>query len=116
MRHTARVLAGVMVVAGVALPVQADEDKFTAADVLGWDQKSQDWYFEVATGMAAVLATQNQSPHAGCIDDWYFRPDNEKAVVNDDIRTTMARFSEFHPTQILVAIIEKQCGSLTFIE
>ncbi len=87
---------------------------FTASDVLAWEQGSQDWYFEVSVGMAGVVATQNSEKIAACIDDWYFKSDATKGEANSFIRTTMRRFPDYNPGGVLAAVIEKQCGSLTF--
>lgn len=94
----------------------AGDKKFTAAEVLTWEAESQDWYFQVSTGMAAALASQNNSPAALCINDWYFRTDAIKAEQNDYIRTIMRRFPDYHPTLVMISVLEKECGSLTFTD
>ncbi len=112
MRYTARVLAGAMITAAMVLPAQADEDKFTAADVLAWDEKTQDWYFEVATGMATVIASRSQSPAAGCINDWYFATTEIRELRNEEIRGVLREFVDYHPSNVIAALIEKECGSI----
>lgn len=92
--------------------VVADE-KFTAADVLSWDQESQNWYFTVNASMAGALASQNDSPAASCIDEWYFDA-ADRATRNDEFRSAMRRFEEYHPTLVVIAVIEKACGELKF--
>ncbi len=113
MRYTARVLAGAMIAAGAALPVQADEDKFTAADVLAWEEKNQDSFFETSISMAGVLAVQAENPAGKCINDWYFKSEAATQAANDQIRAVMREYSGYYPGTVIVAVIERECGDLT---
>lgn len=88
--------------------------EFTAADVLGWSKKSQDWYFQTSITMASFIATQNPGDHAKCIEDWYFEGGQVDHRRNDQIRSDLQRFPDYHPTAIILARIEKVCGSLVF--
>lgn len=94
----------------------AEGESFTAADVVAWDQTNQDWYFEVATSMGAALASQNSSEQARCINDWYFKDEASRSGANGYIRDVMGRFPSYHPTLVMISILEKQCGSLTFTD
>jgi len=116
MRYTARVLAGLMITAGIALPAQADEDKFTVADVLAWDRKSQDWYFEVTIGTAGVIASNNKSPASKCINDWHFLSEEQRALHNDEIRQVMDEYTDYHPGIVVLAVVERECGTLNSLE
>ncbi len=94
----------------------AEDEKFTAADVVAWDQTNQDWYFEVAASMGAALASQNSTERARCINDWYFKDEDSRQEANSYIREVMARFPGYHPTLVMISILEKECGSLVFTE
>lgn len=110
----ARCSFGVILALALPMGAWADETAFTAADVLGWDQKSQDWYYEVATSMGAALASQNSSERARCINDWYFKDASARTQANAYIKSIMERFPNYHPTLVMISILEKKCGSLTF--
>lgn len=91
----------------------AADNKFTAADVLAWEKSQQDWYFNVNASMAAAIASQNDNSKSSCLDDWYFGAADRDAR-NDEIRNAMARFETYHPTLVMIAVIEKACGELKF--
>lgn len=107
-----RIVLGMALAAGF-VNAHADDDGFTAADVLGWDQKSQNSYFETSISMAGVLASQSKNPAVHCIDDWYFGSAGHKSRVNDEIRATMQQYPDYYPATVIVAVIERECGSLT---
>ncbi|MEM9375601.1 MAG: hypothetical protein AAGA72_05235 [Pseudomonadota bacterium] len=86
----------------------------TSADVLTWAIESQDAYFQTSIGMAGVVASQNEGPTARCVDDWYFKDRATRQRRNDFIRETMRRFPDYHPAGVILAVLEKQCGSFTF--
>lgn len=92
----------------------AQEARFTAANLLMWEQSRQDGYFEVSISMAAVLTSQNRSQQAICINDWYFAPTVDRSDRNNEIRGAMDRFQNFHPMLVVLAVIEKACGELVF--
>ncbi|MEM0989030.1 MAG: hypothetical protein AAGK00_09110 [Pseudomonadota bacterium] len=92
--------------------VWADDNRFTAADVLGWEPSQKDWYFEVATGMATVVASRSRSPAARCINDWYFANDSLRAARNNEMRALLRRYRDYHPSNVIAAVIEKECGPI----
>ncbi|MEM0987349.1 MAG: hypothetical protein AAGK00_00610 [Pseudomonadota bacterium] len=111
-----RGIAAIAVIAGAALtvvPTDADDKKFTAADVLGWEETSQNSFFETSVSMAGVIAIQSENPAGRCINDWYFKTDAGKQSANQEIRKAMTRFSDFYPASVIVAVLEKNCGELT---
>lgn len=107
-----RIALGLALAIGLATAATA-EDKFTAADVLGWAQASQDSFFEASVSMAAVLASQDKNPAAACINDWYFKDRSAIRTANNEIREVMREYSEHYPGIVIVAVIERECGDLT---
>ncbi|MEM7664103.1 MAG: hypothetical protein AAF292_17815 [Pseudomonadota bacterium] len=92
------------------------DDGFTAADVLAWERKNQDAYFETSISMAAVIASRNKSETAACIDQWYFASKAATDTQNDEIRIVMRQYAGNHPGIVIAAVIERACGSLSFSE
>lgn len=92
------------------------EEKFTAADVLEWQASQQNGYFETSIMMAAIVASKNESPAAGCIDDWYFARPDAQASVTDEFRQLLSKYREYHPGLVVSAMIERQCGTLRFTD
>lgn len=107
---------GLTVAMGLSLSAVASADDFTAADVLEWDTATQEWYFHASITMAGIVATQNPTAHAECINDWYFSSDAATREANAFIIETMRRFPDHHPGTTLIAVLEKACGSFNFTE
>lgn len=86
---------------------------FTSADVLEWSEASQDSYFNTSVGMIAILATQTGSHGhiADCLNDWYWTEDGNDPEKNELIRDVMAGLKDYHPQAVIIAVVEKHCGS-----
>lgn len=89
---------------------------FTAADVLTWSKDQQDWYFQVSVGMAYGVATRNATDHADCIDGWYYASGEKRDEAHEAIREAMTDYSTYNPVTVLIAVIERECGKLSFQE
>lgn len=98
-------------IAALALSAPSFADGLTAADVLNWPTDSQGFFLSTAVGMAGVIATQNDPAKAECLDEWYFA---DRSSANQEILAAMRRFPTYHPNGVLMAVIEKRCGSFDF--
>ena len=110
------VTATILAMISTLYPQKAKADEFTAADVLGWQRETQDWYFDLSIMMAGIVAAQNPGSKGRCINDWYFAPAADRASNNNSIRDAMKRFPTYHPGGVILAVIEKRCGPLKFTE
>ena len=91
------------------------QDKsFTSSDVLSWDTESQDWYFETNISMAGIIASQNPTDHAECINDWYFESAETRESAHAEIREVMKQYETHHPGTVVIAVLERVCGSFNF--
>ncbi|GFO81209.1 MAG: hypothetical protein A49_08360 [Methyloceanibacter sp.] len=93
----------------ITIPSHAD-GRANARTFLSWDTEAQNAFIQTSIGMAGVVATQTRKEMATCIDRWYFVSEEAKAERNEQIRTTIKKHSDFHPTGTIVAILEKACG------
>jgi len=66
--------------------------------------------------MAGVVASRNDQTKSRCIDDWYFGEGADRTANNESIRDAMRRFPDYHPTTVVLAVIEKRCGKLIFTD
>ena len=98
-----------LLMAALAKPAQAET--FTSAEFLKWKLSSQKSYFRTSIGMAGLIAAQNDKAHAKCIENWYL--DRERDAT-DFILETMKRFPSYHPRGVLLAVLEKQCGTFQY--
>lgn len=88
-----------------------EEDIFKSSEFLTWERNSQEFYIDTTIGMAGLIASQNDQAKGQCIDEWYFQRQSD---ATDFILDVMRDYPNYHPRGTIAAIIEKQCGSLTF--
>lgn len=89
----------------------AQDDIFKSSEFLKWKRTSQDFYIETSVGMASLIAGRNNAEQGECLDKWYFSDVTEK---NKFVLKTMKRFPDYHPRGVILAVLEKQCGKLTY--
>jgi hypothetical protein len=88
------------------------DDKFKSAEFLTWSDQGRKSYIATSVMMAGVIAGQNKPIQAKCIGQWM--SDNEAAGF-PSVKDAMERFPEHHPTGVIVAVLEKACGSIRYI-
>lgn len=87
------------------------KDGFTGSEFLTWKHESQLGYIETAIGMAGLIATQNDTQQSSCIDGWYYSDKPGKSKIITDF---MRNNPDYHPRGVILAILQKQCGSFTY--
>ena len=92
-------------------PHVADAETFKSREFLTWSEPSQDLYIHTSVSMAGLLAAKNDEKHGDCIENWYF---DDETAANDFIRETMNRFPDYHPRGVIVAVLEKRCGTFDY--
>lgn len=92
-------------------PQTAASENFKSAEFLQWKRESQDFYIDANIGMAGLIAVQNDKKHQTCIENWYL---DDKPKTIESILSTMRKFPEFHPRGVILAMMEKQCGTFTY--
>lgn len=99
------------VVIATFYPQQSMAQGFTGTDFTDWSEVSQDSYIQSSVMMAGVIGTQIKPSISSCIDGWYFADIAIKADRNKVIRDTIAKYQDHHPSGVILAIIQKQCGA-----
>ncbi len=103
-------LLSAMAIVIACFPQQLSAEIFKSAEFLKWDRESQDYYIRTSVGMASLVSAQSDKTHAKCLDDWY----TAEKTANDLVLTAMERFPEFHPRGVILAVMQKQCGTFDF--
>lgn len=95
----------------LAGPAAAQDDSFTSADVLTWDREGQDALFASSLVMAGIAARQTQvlADRMTCIND--LNAGDARQQTNDSLRGLLERFPDLHPQAVIMAFIERECGS-----
>lgn len=79
---------------------------------LGWSYKSQANFFQTSITMAGVVFTDIDKGISKCISDWYFEGEGQMDKRNRQILKTMAKYPDHHPSGVVMAFINKACGSI----
>lgn len=84
--------------------------------MLEWSEGSQGFYFETSIMMAGIVAVQNDKAKSECVDRWYFGPESDRQANNNQIIEALGKYPDLHPGTVLMAVIQKHCGSFKFTE
>jgi len=88
----------------VSISTGALAGEFKSADFLKWSKDGQISYINTSLTMAATISPPNQSK---CITAY---SNANVATGYADILRTMANHSNYHPTGVIAAVLEKTCG------
>ena len=91
----------------------ADDDIFRAEDFLTWERESQEYYFRISISMAGLIARRNDKSHGDCVDNWFFK---NQTSASDELLTTLKEYSDYHPDGIILAVLQKHCGTFVYSE
>ena len=84
---------------------------FTGEKFLKWKRESQDSFIGTSITMVAVVATQGRQNIASCIDDWYSEDGSIQDQRHGFILDTIREYPSYHPQGIILAVLQKRCGS-----
>lgn len=90
--------------------VVADEG-FKSSKLLTYPTDSQKSYINTSVLMAGLIAAQNSDVQSKCIGDW-----SGKHVGGgyQPVIEAMKRFPDHHPTGVVIAVLQKACGSFRY--
>ena len=95
------------------IPAEAKADGFTSAELLAQGEAAQKSFIEVSLTMAAAIAAQSSPEIARCLNDWYFADKGRRPKRIASIRSAMETHSEFHPSGVVLAVVQKACGKFS---
>lgn len=106
-------IANAALMLAASFPQAVSAEDFTAADVLEWSEGSQNTYFETSVGMIAILASRTGTHNeiADCMNTWYWTEDGVDGTKNQLIRQVMGELPDYHPQAVILAVVEKHCGT-----
>lgn len=84
---------------------------FTGNEFLGWNSDQQRGYIEAQLVMATTIATRSDQERSDCIAGFFF---DHSGLSETGFKNAVDRISEFrdyHPSSILVVMIENECGA-----
>ncbi len=86
---------------------------FKNSEFLKWNEENRSFYIRTSIGMASLIAAKNNKAHADCLAKWYFPNQSKKNVF---IYGIMKQYPNHHPRGIIMAVLQKQCGSFRYVE
>mmetsp|Transcript_29089 Transcript_29089/g.55958 ORF Transcript_29089/g.55958 Transcript_29089/m.55958 type:complete len:154 (+) Transcript_29089:286-747(+) len=98
-------------IAAIFYPQKSKAEKFTGEEFLTWSVDGQDNYIGIAATMAAMVAGRVNPATGTCLDQWYAASEALTAERNMEIRATIARNSEYHPSAVILLMLEGACGA-----
>ena len=91
-------------------PQKSAAEKFTGAEFLAWSVEGQDSYNGTSITMATLVAGRTNPARATCLDEWYATSETLAAQRDAEIRDTIRRNAEYHPSAVIVLVLEEACG------
>jgi hypothetical protein len=92
-------------------PQQSFAEGFTGSDFLKWDRVGQDSYISTAVVMATFVATRTNAKTAECLNGWYATTAEVSQSRNNEIRDLIAKNASYHPSGVILLVLEEACGS-----
>lgn len=103
-------IATVTIVGGY--PQKAKAEAFTGIEFLEWSEGEQRSYLSAQLVMASSIVSRSKPDLAQCLADAYYSDAGLTDQGYSEIRAKVVEFSEYHPSSVLVIMIENRCGAL----
>lgn len=87
------------------------KDVFKSSEFMTWSEGNRSLYIRTSIGMAGLIAGYNDKKHMTCLENWYLRSEKES---NEFIYQAMKKFPDFHPRGVIMAVLEKKCGTFEY--
>ncbi|MCT4555733.1 MAG: hypothetical protein N4A53_13685 [Pelagimonas sp.] len=94
-----------------SFPQKSAAEGFTGTDFLQWDRVGQDSYINTAVVMATFVSTRTNPKTAECLNGWYAESAEISQSRNDKIRNLIAKNASYHPSGVILLVLEEACGS-----
>jgi hypothetical protein len=101
-----------VMIAGV-YPQKSAAEGFVGSEFLTWSIEGQDNYIGTAVTMATFVASRTNPETSTCLNTWYAGNEDIAAQRNADIRSAIARNAEYHPSAVILLVLEEACGAFT---
>ena len=86
-------------------------ESFTGATLLNRSESDQRGYISAQLVMASTIASRSKPEMVDCIADAFFDEAGMSDEKFDEIVQTIGEFQSYHPSSVLVILLENACGS-----
>lgn len=87
------------------------KESLTSARFLQYSAEAQRNYIVTSSIMAGLVASQNRKTQTECINDWAAQ---NAASGFEPVIATMKKHPQFHPSGVIIAVLQKACGSFAY--
>ncbi|MDJ0685152.1 MAG: hypothetical protein QNJ84_10650 [Alphaproteobacteria bacterium] len=87
------------------------DGQFTGADFIKWSGKDQRSFVNNSIVMAIYLISQSDRSVSECVTRWFGA---ERTLGFDNVRSMIERNTSRNPQIVILAMMERECGSLDF--
>jgi len=91
----------------------AERQSFTSTQFLQNSEDARTSYIAAAAMMAGVIAAQNKPSQARCVDEWMAQNRKDKFAA---VTKVMGLYGEHHPQGIILAVLQKACGTFKYVK
>jgi len=95
----------------VCAQASSADEAFKSSKFLTYPAESQTSYINSSVLMAGLVAAQNSADQAKCIGDWSGK---HLSGGYQPVIAAMQRFPDHHPTGVIIAVLQKACGSFKY--
>ena len=105
-------LGATVVAVGVAVyPQKSSAEAFTGAVFLEWSDAQQRSYIDAQLVMASSIVARDKPAMSQCMADRFYGIEGVSDAGFKEIRTTIKAYKTYHPSSVLVIVIENTCGA-----
>lgn len=91
----------------------ATAEEFKSAKFLTYSAEAQANYISTSAVAAASIAALNSSAQAKCLGDWVAQ---HSASGYQPVIDAMRKYPDDHPTGLILAVLQKQCGPFKYVK
>lgn len=92
-------------------PQKVSAEGFTGQEFLTWSETQQRGYLEAQVVMAGTIAARINPELAQCISSEFMSKNGLSASAFSGILGSVAEYETYHPSTLLVVLIEQDCGA-----
>lgn len=111
-RNAIVIASTIVIVCNIATAPLAQET-FKSAKFLTYSAEAQKSYINSSVIIASLIASQNSRTQADCLHDW-----SGKHVGGgyQPVIDAMRRYPDDHPSGLILAVLQKACGSFKYVK
>ncbi|MBX9865163.1 MAG: hypothetical protein K2Y42_20670 [Hyphomicrobium sp.] len=95
-----------------ALAADAAAEDFKSSRFLTYTAEAQANYISTSAVAAASIAALNSSTQAKCLGDWVSK---HRASGYQPVLDAMRKYPDDHPTGLILAVLQKECGAFKYV-